>query len=75
MQVARAPSGALAALFSLMVVLTITVALQNTDTVQATVLFRTIPMPLALLLVLFLASGMLSGAVVYRALINNRLRS
>jgi len=74
MPIARAPRRALTALFSLLVILTITVVFQNLRPVQATVFFRTITLPLALLLILTLAAGMLSGAVLYRAMIKNRPR-
>ena len=74
MKATRAPSGIGAALFSVMVVLTIIVVVQDTGAVQATVLFRTFSVPLALLLVLTLASGLLSGIVLYRRLSNRKHR-
>ena len=74
MQDTRTPTGIAAATFSIIVVLTIIVVVQNTETVQATVLFSTIAMPLTLLLMLTLASGMLSGAVLYRTLAPSRRR-
>ena len=74
MQDSRTPSGIAAASFSVIVVLTMIVVVQNTETVHATVLFSTIAMPLTLLLILTLASGMLSGAVLYRTLAHSRRR-
>lgn len=74
MQDTRTPTGIRAALFSVMLIVTIIVVFQNTATVQTTVLFSTFAMPLALLLGLVLASGMLSGAVIYHTLSPRRRR-
>jgi len=74
MQDTRTPTGIRSALFSVVMIVTIIVVFQNTGTVQTTVLFSTVAMPLALLLGLVLASGMLSGAVLYHTLSPQRRR-
>lgn len=74
MQDTRTPTGFRAALFSVVMIVTIIVVFQNTATVQTKVLFSTVAMPLALLLGLVLASGMLSGAVLYHTLGSRRRR-
>jgi uncharacterized integral membrane protein len=49
---------------ALLLVLTIVVVLQNTETVETKLLFMTIAMPRALLLLITLASGVVIGLVL-----------
>ena len=74
MQDTRTPIGIRSALFSVVMIVTIMLVFQNTATVQTNVLFSTVAMPLALLLGFVLASGMLSGAVLYHTLTPKRRR-
>ena len=74
MQDTRTPTGLRSALFSVVMIVTIIIVFQNTATVQTTLLFSTVAMPMALLLGLVLASGMLSGAVLYHTLSPQRRR-